>query len=132
MFPVYSEGEHEIKSTMDDGIPLFLRAGQIILTRERARRNSALQAKDPYTMYIATDAEGKAKGSHFDDDGRSYECDSVKTVFAYEKGVLGAQHVGTGDFHLDIERIVVLSLDGNHRIVKRPGFKTGQSWINKV
>ncbi|KAF8661490.1 hypothetical protein AX16_001327 [Volvariella volvacea WC 439] len=57
-------------------IPLFIRGGSIIPTRERPRRSSTLMKKDPFTLRIALDnawKEGvRARGELYLDDGESY------------------------------------------------------------
>lgn len=60
-------------------VPLLIRGGSIIPTRERPRRSSALMARDPFTLRIALDASEQAEGELYLDDGNSYE---------YEKGHL--------------------------------------------
>ena len=39
----------------------------------RLRRSSTITADDPYTLYIACDGQGKAKGSFYVDDGKSFD-----------------------------------------------------------
>jgi alpha 1,3-glucosidase len=122
-FTPFQAGKHNIHSDMNTGIPVFLRGGTITLTKERARRNSVLQIHDPYTMYIAVDANGKAKGHAYDDDGRTFEGEWVKTAFVYDNGVLGSEIVSSGvdaGFRLIIERIILLKPNGKHVLVKKP------------
>jgi len=95
-----------------------------------------LQIHDPYTMYIAVDANGKAKGHAYDDDGRTFEGEWVKTAFVYDNGVLGSEIVSSGDdagFRLIIERIILLKPNGKHVLVKKPdNLTTGAKWIFKL
>jgi len=58
-------------------IPVFQRGGSIIPKRERVRRSAALMHDDPITLVIAPNKEGKASGTLYLDDGKS---------FAYQKG----------------------------------------------
>ncbi|KAF5366038.1 hypothetical protein D9758_006742 [Tetrapyrgos nigripes] len=53
-------------------IPLFIRGGSILPTRERPRRASPLMAHDPFTLTIALNKEGSARGEVYLDDGVSY------------------------------------------------------------
>jgi len=131
-FTPFTAGKHNIHSDIDTGIPVFLKGGSITLTKERARRNSVLQANDPFTIYIAENSSGVARGQLYDDDGRTFEGSWTKTVFAYDNGVLGSEVVGTGDFKMNIERIVVLKPNGKHILIKKPKLQTGEKWIYQV
>jgi len=55
-----------------DAIPVFYRGGHIIPKRERPRRSTVTQAKDPFTLIIALDKDGRAAGDLYVDDGRSF------------------------------------------------------------
>jgi len=70
-------------NTPPDKIPVFQRGGSIIPKRERARRNSALMEKDPFTLVVALDASGKAEGYLYLDDGSSY--DYLKGAYIFRK-----------------------------------------------
>ncbi|KLO09715.1 glycoside hydrolase family 31 protein [Schizopora paradoxa] len=58
-------------------IPLFIRGGSIIPTRERPRRSSPLMKMDPFTLRVALDDQRKARGELYLDDGET---------FAHEQG----------------------------------------------
>jgi mannosyl-oligosaccharide alpha-1,3-glucosidase len=53
-------------------IPLFIRGGSILATRERPRRSSALMKHDPFTLRVALSKTGTARGELYLDDGTSY------------------------------------------------------------
>jgi alpha 1,3-glucosidase len=53
-------------------IPLFVRGGSIIPTRERPRRASSLMHRDPFTLRIALDGSLTARGEIYLDDGVTY------------------------------------------------------------
>ncbi|KAG1774092.1 glycoside hydrolase family 31 protein [Suillus placidus] len=55
-----------------DQIPLLIRGGSIIPTRERPRRSSPLMKHDPFTLRIALDTSGNARGEVYLDDGETY------------------------------------------------------------
>ncbi|KAG2067925.1 glycoside hydrolase family 31 protein [Suillus decipiens] len=55
-----------------DQIPLLIRGGSIIPTRERPRRSSPLMKYDPFTLRIALDTAGNARGEVYLDDGETY------------------------------------------------------------
>jgi len=54
-------------------VPAFYRGGRIIPTRQRQRRSTTQQAKDPLTLYVAPDSDGKAEGSLYIDDGKTFD-----------------------------------------------------------
>lgn len=54
-------------------LPLFLRGGSILATRERPRRSSSLMYRDPFTLKIALSQAGTAKGELYLDDGVTYD-----------------------------------------------------------
>ncbi|SCU83925.1 LAME_0C07360g1_1 [Lachancea meyersii CBS 8951] len=51
---------------------LFIEGGHIIVRRDRYRRSSKLQKNDPFTVLVAPDAEGKATGRLYVDDGETF------------------------------------------------------------
>ncbi|KAJ7655561.1 glycoside hydrolase family 31 protein [Mycena polygramma] len=55
-----------------DQIPLFVRGGSIVPTRERPRRSSTLMKQDPFTLRVALSKAGTARGELYLDDGVSY------------------------------------------------------------
>ncbi|KAF7325290.1 Glycoside hydrolase family 31 protein [Mycena venus] len=58
-------------------VPVFVRGGSIVPTRERPRRSSPLMKLDPFTLRVALSKAGSARGELYLDDGVSY---------AHEKG----------------------------------------------
>ena len=53
-------------------VPILVRGGSILPTRERPRRASSLMKYDPFTLRIALDKNGQARGELYLDDGVSY------------------------------------------------------------
>lgn len=53
-------------------IPLLIRGGSILATRERPRRSSPLMKHDPFTLRVALDVDGSAKGELYLDDGEGF------------------------------------------------------------
>ncbi|KAH9856749.1 alpha-glucosidase [Lenzites betulinus] len=53
-------------------IPLLVRGGSIVSTRERPRRSSPLMKQDPFTLRVALDKDGNARGELYLDDGETY------------------------------------------------------------
>jgi len=58
-------------------LPLFIRGGSIVSTKERPRRSSPLMKLDPYTLRVALDKNDAAEGELYIDDGET---------FSHEKG----------------------------------------------
>jgi len=54
-------------------VPLLVRGGSIIPTRERPRRASSLMENDPFTLRVALSKSGSAKGELYMDDGVTYD-----------------------------------------------------------
>ncbi|KAH9965438.1 glycoside hydrolase family 31 protein [Russula dissimulans] len=55
-----------------DQVPLLVRGGSIVPTRERPRRASSLMHRDPFTLRIALDGSLTARGEIYLDDGVTY------------------------------------------------------------
>ena len=66
-------GRHvKVPAPLSD-IPLLIRGGSIVPTRERPRRSSPLMKRDPFTLHVALDKKGRARGELYLDDGETYE-----------------------------------------------------------
>ena len=64
-------------------IPIFIRGGTVLSTKERARRNSALMVNDPYTLTVALDDNRTARGKLFLDDGETVNAPYAVASFAF-------------------------------------------------
>ena len=53
-------------------IPVFVRGGSIVSTRERPRRSSPLMKRDPFTLRVALGKDGSARGELYLDDGETF------------------------------------------------------------
>ena len=53
-------------------VPLFIRGGSIVPTRERPRRTSAAMRRDPITLRVALDTSSAARGELYLDDGVTF------------------------------------------------------------
>lgn len=92
----------------------FYRGGHIVARRERPRRSTKSQARDPYTLIVALDAAGKAaKGRLYIDDGRTYaflEGGYIDADIVFEGGTTlkyMPRHAGL-QLGLTFERVVIL------------------------
>ena len=74
-----AKGNHVVVPAALHQMPLFMRGGSIIPTRERPRRASPLMHRDPFTLRIALDSSLTAHGELYLDDG---------TTYAYKQGHL--------------------------------------------
>ena len=52
---------------------MFQRGGTIIPTLQRVRRSTKIMMNDPYTLIVALDENGAAKGHLYMDDGQSFK-----------------------------------------------------------
>lgn len=129
-------------------IPLFIRGGAIVPTRERPRRASPLMKRDPFTLTVALDRDGAATGELYLDDGESYAFRAgalVWRAFDFAKGKLSsrdlvAQHPGKAADGVElatydaktnayaesikdvrVEKVVVLGLSAKPKSVKVDG-----------
>lgn len=73
-----------------DKIPVYQRGGSIIPRKLRLRRSARLMKTDPYTLYIALDGSGKAKGNLYMDD---------EETFAHER----SGEYGLATFSVDLQ-----------------------------
>lgn len=86
-------------------IPVYVKGGSTVITRDRYRRSSQLMKYDPYTLYVVIGADGVSHGDLYIDDGKSFgyttgDCihvefnanDALRTLKAR------ATYVGEGEF----------------------------------
>ncbi|KAJ7935332.1 glycoside hydrolase family 31 protein [Mycena leptocephala] len=62
-------------------VPVFVRGGSIVPTRERPRRSSPLMKLDPFTLRVALSKAGNARGELYLDDGVSYSHEKGQFVW---------------------------------------------------
>ncbi|KAF7350938.1 Glycoside hydrolase family 31 protein [Mycena sanguinolenta] len=62
-------------------VPVFVRGGSIVPTRERPRRSSPLMKLDPFTLRVALSKAGSARGDLYLDDGVSYSHEKGQFVW---------------------------------------------------
>lgn len=64
---------HELTVPSDiETIPVFQRGGSIIPRKLRLRRSTYAMTRDPDTLYVALDSDGKARGRLYMDDENSF------------------------------------------------------------
>ncbi|GET87716.1 alpha glucosidase II subunit, putative [Leishmania tarentolae] len=91
----YFSGELVVKQhTMPvdkDTIPMFLRGGHIVPMKLRLRRSSFAARLDPFTLFVALDAQGISNGDLYMDDGTTYNYKKgafVHRIFSFSNQVL--------------------------------------------
>ncbi|EAU91748.1 alpha glucosidase [Coprinopsis cinerea okayama7 len=62
-------------------IPLLIRGGSIVPTRERRRRASTLMAQDPFTLRVALSNTNSARGDLYLDDGETWSHEKGQFVW---------------------------------------------------
>lgn len=128
-------------------IPLYLKGGNIVTTRDRYRRSSQLMQFDPYTIYIAIGSDGKAYGDLYIDDGKSFNYrngdyihvrfladDTSRTLKGY------VEHTGNGTFsesfkekNVHINKIVIVGSNaGSEALVTQKGETWKASCLEKT
>lgn len=64
-------GDHSVDADISQ-IPVYVREGTILSTKDRYRRSSKLMTFDPYTIYITFSKDKTASGDLYVDDGESF------------------------------------------------------------
>ncbi|KAH8367842.1 hypothetical protein KR084_003461 [Drosophila pseudotakahashii] len=100
----------------DNKIPVWQRGGSIVPRKERQRRASTLMLHDPYTLIICLDKHGKASGSLYLDDEKSYayrQGQRIHVNYEFSNNQLQNSFVGKPKYKTDawIERIVFAGLE---------------------
>lgn len=119
-----------VKCTLDDGAKVFLRGGNMLVTKERARRSTASMVHDPYTLIVALDTKQTSVGDIYVDDGHSFAFQRGQYVykkFEFKNQILSSRAgeiPGQAGLPLqdltyspenEIERIVIVGLAGGAR-----------------
>lgn len=94
-------------------IPVFQRGGTIIPRKHRIRRSSVLMHDDPITLYIGLDRDGKAAGTLYIDDGKSFDYKEGKFIyvsFTFSDGILDAKLINPPGIETKVwlEKVVIL------------------------
>ncbi|XP_053682461.1 neutral alpha-glucosidase AB [Sabethes cyaneus] len=97
-------------------LPVFQRGGSIVPRKERVRRAATLMKDDPYTLVVALDRHGAAKGTLYIDDETSFEYRSGKYLyleFELKDNVLSSRKIDeTASYATKswLERVVLVGL----------------------
>ncbi|XP_030378135.1 neutral alpha-glucosidase AB [Scaptodrosophila lebanonensis] len=106
---------HESVPVDEYKIPVFQRGGSIVPKKERLRRAATLMLHDPYTLIVCLDREGKASGTLFVDDEKSYAYRSGSFIYVkydFANNQLTNSFIGKPNYKSEawIERIVIAGL----------------------
>jgi alpha 1,3-glucosidase len=100
-FATYNgKGSHVTVPAALHQLPLFIRGGSIVSTRERPRRASSLMKYDPFTLRVALNKDGEAKGDLYLDDGETYNHQKGEYVwreFVAEKKTRNSLRISSRD-----------------------------------
>lgn len=81
IFRATASGKTITVSAALDELPVFIRGGSIIPTRERPRRASTAMKRDPFTLRVALSKSGTARGELYLDDGESYNHEKGQLIW---------------------------------------------------
>lgn len=97
-------------------IPFYYRGGSILFRKERPRRSTVAMARDPITIVVALDENGRAEGDIYMDDGYSLAYERAVYIYrrlSYENQTLHSfklDQEGSFEANVSIEKIVILGL----------------------
>ncbi|KAJ1567579.1 hypothetical protein HK096_009396, partial [Nowakowskiella sp. JEL0078] len=131
-----SSGELKVDTPLEK-LPVFLRGGTILTTRNRIRRASILALHDPFTLTISLDSKGEASTKFYVDDGKSFDHkqgDYILTELKFKdntltskeiRGVFENEGAGSTD-RVDrlgsrVERIIIVGYKGKKTVTVKVG-----------
>ncbi|CCH43501.1 alpha 1,3-glucosidase [Wickerhamomyces ciferrii] len=151
------EGDHHIEAPLGK-IPILIRGGTITPRKDRVRRSSKLMKYDPYTLVVALDSKGDAKGTLYIDDGETFDYengDYLYINFEVSNNEIKS-NVNSGSLNASnkVEKIIIIGsstggigneatvsqgsewttsiISGeNHAVIKSPGVKLNENWSIK-
>eukprot|EP01116_Phalansterium_solitarium_P023891 TRINITY_DN8582_c0_g1_i1.p1 TRINITY_DN8582_c0_g1~~TRINITY_DN8582_c0_g1_i1.p1 ORF type:complete len:926 (-),score=425.77 TRINITY_DN8582_c0_g1_i1:222-2999(-) len=96
-------------------ILVFQRGGSIVPRKERLRRSSTQMQNDPYTLQIALDSRGEARGELYIDDERTFDHTRgvfLRRAFQFADRRLTSSAIGSNTFPAvnRVERVVVFNV----------------------
>ncbi|XP_013399270.1 neutral alpha-glucosidase AB isoform X2 [Lingula anatina] len=112
---VFGGAAHYVKTPLDK-IPTFQRGGSIIPKKERIRRASNLGRHDPYTLVVALDRKGSARGDLYIDDYHTFHYrkgDFIYREFIFKDKVLENKNGNPGSTFTTpswLEKVIIMGL----------------------
>lgn len=136
--PLNGYEKNTVKCPIDVGVPVFQRGGSIIPRKLRLRRSAKLMKVDPYTLFIALDANQKASGTLYMDDEETFahftkdeyaEANFSADFSSTAATISNSASLGDGwtDKALDmstdraIERIVIMGVNSEPKSIAQDG-----------
>lgn len=136
--PINGYEKGAVACPIDKGVPVYQRGGSIIPRKLRLRRSAKLMKADPYTLFIALDANKKASGILYMDDEETFahltNDDYAEANFSADFSSNAAtisNSASVGDGWIDgvlamstdraIERIVIMGLDNEPKSISQDG-----------
>lgn len=116
------EGKMTVPVTMDR-IPVYQRGGSIVPKKERVRRSSPLMHNDPYTLVVALDKDGRARGTLYMDDGKTFDYRNGEfnhMLLTFDGSKLTAKHVAKPGYKTTtwLERVIILGVQSEKGLGK--------------
>lgn len=126
------------KSVSLKDIPILIKGGSIITRKERYRRSSKLMYKDPYTLYIALNKEGKAFGKLYIDDGETFNYEKghfIYIEFDADSNGISARVTGDNEYAKSIEEVVVekiIILSSKKLSIEKVSISQETTWLGSI
>ena len=97
----------------EKSVPVFIKGGSIIPTKENPKKSTEFMKFDPYTLIVGLDYENNASGSLFIDDGNSFNYkkgEYLESSFFFKDNALHFHVAHAWTLDNLIEKIVILGL----------------------
>ena len=134
-------GHHSVAVSLSH-IPVYYRGGSVVIRKDRARRSSRLMKLDPFTIVVAADSGGSARGRLYVDDGESFDYQQGQFAYRDIELISGGKEIratrvkgSAGVLKSDVlvERIVLLGLpDVSTATVTVSGGETRPLEVNRA
>ncbi|RAR08968.1 glycoside hydrolase family 31 protein [Stemphylium lycopersici] len=114
---VEGQGQNVTQSNLTyNDIPVHIRGGSIIPHRINSANTTKALRKEDFYILVAPDADGKASGRLYLDDGESLEQPAISEIaFSYESGKFSAtgsfDYAASGGESVTVAKVVVLGQD---------------------
>eukprot|EP00117_Sycon_ciliatum_P047118 scpid63421/ scgid33689/ Neutral alpha-glucosidase AB; Alpha-glucosidase 2; Glucosidase II subunit alpha len=112
----FTGGKSHIMKVGITTIPVFQRAGSVVVTKDRLRRSSEAMLHDPITLRVALDSKLRASGELYVDDGTTYAYQNNEYLhrrFTFSNNKLTSKSADeTGSYKTKswVEKVLVIGL----------------------
>lgn len=113
--PIKTNGLVKIQAPINK-VPVYQRGGTIVPIKQRVRRSSVLMRDDPYTLIVAIDHKGIAKGSLYVDDEETFEYREdgkfAHIIYEYINNQLISKCLHNGGFNTKswVEKVMIVGI----------------------